>query len=96
MSTATNRFVPAMLLAAALIALLQGCSTSPRFEEHFGASVRANLAAQVIDPAAAKNASPATGIYGAAARAGQERYQRSFKDADSGMDKSLVGATGAR
>ena len=75
-----------------LAALLQGCSTTPRFNEHFGDSVRANLAAQVIDPAAARNADPVAGIDGAAARASHERYQRSFQQAESGMDKSLVGA----
>ncbi|MGJ9418417.1 hypothetical protein ACHAC9_11725 [Massilia sp. CMS3.1] len=58
--------------------LLQGCSTAPRFEKNFGASVRANLAAQTVDPRAAANTNPASGIDGPAARAAHERYQRSF------------------
>ena len=58
--------------------LLQGCSTAPRFDKHFGASVRANLAAQTIAPHNAANANPALGIDGPAARAAQARYQRSF------------------
>lgn len=96
MSTAPKRFFPCALLAASMVLPLQGCNTSPRFDAHFGDAVRANLAAQVIDPAASKNAAPATGIDGAAARAGQERYQRSFKDADASQERSLVGASGAR
>jgi len=88
----TARLVPTVLLLAAL----QGCSTTPRFNEHFGAAVRANLAAQAIDPAAAASTNPAAGIDGAAARASHERYQRSFKEVESTMDKSLVGAGAAR
>jgi type IV pilus biogenesis protein CpaD/CtpE len=87
----TARLVPTVLLLAAL----QGCSTTPRFNEHFGAAVRANLAAQAIDPAAAST-NPAAGIDGAAARASHERYQRSFKEVESTMDKSLVGAGAGR
>jgi type IV pilus biogenesis protein CpaD/CtpE len=93
MSTACIRLVPTILLLAAL---LPGCSTTPRFNEHFGAAVRANLAAQAIDPAAAASTNPAAGIDGAVARASHERYQRSFKDVEPTMDKPLVGAGGAR
>jgi hypothetical protein len=74
MSITRNSF----LLVSLLGTLLQGCSSTPRFNDNFGASVRANLAAQVIDPAAAANADPVSGMDGAAARAAQERYQRSF------------------
>jgi len=46
----------------AVFVLLQGCSTAPRFEKNFGVSVRANLAAQTVDPRGAANANPeATG-----------------------------------
>jgi len=79
------------VFAALLCALLGGCSTAPRFDDHFGASVRANLSAQVIDPAAGANPNPATGIDGAAARATQDRYQRSFKAQDGAADQPLVG-----
>jgi type IV pilus biogenesis protein CpaD/CtpE len=71
-------------------ATLQGCSSTPRFNDHFGAAVRTNLSAQVINPAAAANANPAIGVDGAAARAAQERYQRSFKEADINTDRSLI------
>ena len=40
--------------------------------------MRANVAAQTIDPRGAANANAATGIDGPAARAAHDRYQRSF------------------
>ena len=66
----------------AVFVLLQGCSTAPRFEKNFGSAVRANLAAQTVDPRGAANVNPATGIDGPAARAAHERYQRSFVQPD--------------
>ncbi|MES2898647.1 MAG: hypothetical protein V4723_02910 [Pseudomonadota bacterium] len=48
-----------LLLAAAL----SGCaSSSPQWESSFGNSVRASMAAQVIDPAAVRNTDPVSGI----------------------------------
>lgn len=82
------------LMTLLLGAALQGCSSTPRFNEHFGAAVRTNLSAQVINPAAAANANPAFGVDGAAARAAQERYQRSFKENDASADRPLVNASG--
>ena len=66
------------IACAAALLLVQGCATAPRFDRQFGASVRANVAAQTIDPRGAANANPAIGIDGPAARAAQARYQRSF------------------
>lgn len=66
------------IACVAALLLVQGCATAPRFERHFGASVRANVAAQTIDPRGAANANPATGIDGPAARAAHGRYERSF------------------
>jgi type IV pilus biogenesis protein CpaD/CtpE len=72
---ATIRWVAAVLL----VGLVQGCvSTAPRFEGRFGESVRANLAAQVANPAAAANPDPVSGVDGHAARGAQERYEKSF------------------
>jgi hypothetical protein len=83
--------------AAALTGLLlQGCSATPRFEDHFGASLRANLAAQVIDPTAAANANPVSGVDGPAALAARERYQRSFKETDHEASQPLIGGSGAK
>jgi hypothetical protein len=89
-----NRLAAAAGALAAL--LLQGCSTTPRFEDHFGDSVRANLAAQVIDPAAAANANPASGVDGKTALATRERYQRSFKEPDPQPLQLMIGGGGAK
>jgi type IV pilus biogenesis protein CpaD/CtpE len=75
--------------------LLQGCATAPRFEKNFGTSVRANLAAQTIDPRGATNTNPATGIDGAAARAAHERYQQSFIRPDGAANAPLLNTLGA-
>ena len=79
-----------LLLAITLIVLLQGCSSTPRFNHHFGASVRANVAAQVLDPTAAANTNPVHGVDGTAALAAQERYQRSFKEKDANASQPLI------
>lgn len=80
---------------AALLALvLQGCSTSPRVDEHFGEAVRANLAAQVARPAATPNVNPAAGVDGQAARGAQERYEKSFSQPDQGLNQSLISTMG--
>jgi type IV pilus biogenesis protein CpaD/CtpE len=81
---------------AALVALLSACSTAPRVDEHFGEAVRANLSAQVANPAAPPNLNPAAGIDGQAARAAQERYQRSFVQPDKSQDASLIATMGGK
>ncbi|MBD8533246.1 MULTISPECIES: hypothetical protein [unclassified Massilia] len=75
--------------------LLQGCSSAPHFEKSFGTAVRANLAAQTVDPAAAANTNPANGIDGAAARAAHERYQRSFIQPDAAASTPLLNTLGS-
>jgi type IV pilus biogenesis protein CpaD/CtpE len=58
---------------------MAGCvSTTPRFDRQFGDAVRTNLAAQVLNPAAAANPNPAAGIDGRAARGAEERYEKSY------------------
>jgi hypothetical protein len=89
-----NRLAAAAAALAGL--LLQGCSATPRFEDHFGASLRANLAAQVIDPAAAANANPVSGVDGIAALAARERYQRSFKETDHEASQPLIAGGGGK
>lgn len=74
----------------AVFVLLQGCSSAPRFERNFGVSVRANLAAQTVDPRGAANTNPASGIDGPAAQAAHERYQRSFTQSESAPTESLL------
>jgi type IV pilus biogenesis protein CpaD/CtpE len=74
--------------------LLYGCSTTPRFNENFGTSVRANAAAQVLDPAAAANTNPAAGMEGSVAVIAHGRYQDSFKATEPPI-KSLIINNGA-
>jgi len=73
---------PARRLAALLVlagGCLQGCvAPTPQWDARFGDATRANLAAQVIDPAPANAANPAAGVDGRAARAAYEAYQRSY------------------
>lgn len=56
-----------------------GCvSTTPDWDNHFGAATRGNLAAQVLDPGTWANRNPALGLDGRAARSAIDNYQRSF------------------
>jgi len=75
--------------------LLYGCDTTPRFNEHFGQSVRANVAAQVLDPAAAANTNPAAGMDGAAAAIAHERYQNSFKEGEKPVKPLIISGAGS-
>lgn len=76
--------------------LLHGCSTTPRFNENFGSSVRANAAAQVLDPAAAANTNPAAGMEGAAAVVVQGRYQDSFKATEPPIRPLILSGVGSK
>jgi type IV pilus biogenesis protein CpaD/CtpE len=75
--------------------LLAGCSTAPRFEKGFGGAVRANLAAQTVDPRGAANANATTGVDGAAAGAAHTRYQRSFAQPESVASAPLLNTLGS-
>jgi type IV pilus biogenesis protein CpaD/CtpE len=76
MNTRSNKLGAGLAMLAAVLA---GCApVAPRWESNFGNSVRATVAAQVADPAAARNANPVVGIDGRAAEHAEERYLRSF------------------
>ena len=68
--------------AAALLILatgLAGCAnTTPQWESSFGNSVRASLAAQVIDPAAVRNTNPVNGLDNHAAMGIAAQYSSSY------------------
>lgn len=69
-----------------------GCvSTTPHWDSRFGASTRANLAVQAIDPAASSNRNPAVGLDGPAARAAIDNYQRGFAKPETGQPAALIG-----
>lgn len=76
--------------------LLYGCSTAPRFDENFGTSVRANAAAQVLDPAAAANTNPAAGMDGRAAAIAHGRYQDSFKATEPPVQPLILNGVGGK
>lgn len=60
----------------ALAATLGACAqTTPRWDSSFGTTVRSTFAAQVINPAAARNTNPAGGIDGQAAMTAQKKYE---------------------
>lgn len=80
--------------ALALLTLLGGCaSRTPHWDRHFGNSVRAALASQVVDPAAVRNVKPAAGIDGDAAQATHARYVQSFK-APVAPEKTMISGSG--
>ncbi len=85
------------LALASLGAALQGCGhTTPQWDRQFGTATRANLAVQVLDPAAASNRNPATGIDGRAAKGAHDRYQRSFAQPDPAPAPIFVTSGSAR
>jgi len=80
------------ILSAAAAAALPGCvSGTPDYDREFGKAVRANLASQVLDPAAGANTDPAAGIDGQAARAAHEQYQHSYSRPQAEPARSLIG-----
>ena len=65
--------------ALAVCALLSACAaTTPDWDRHFGETIHTALASQIINPEAARNADPVSGIDGAAAHAALQNYQKSF------------------
>ncbi len=85
---------PLRYTAVLLLAALSGCvSTAPNFDQGFGNSVRAAVAAQVIDPAAARNPNPVAGIDGRAAVAAQHDYVRAFSTPQA-APRSMIDSAG--
>lgn len=96
---ATIRIRLGMALLPALV--LAGCaSTTPQWDSHFGDSVRASLAAQVANPAAAAKLDPklaeVAGLDGSAARAAMERYERSYAHPESAPAPALITTMGSK
>jgi hypothetical protein len=67
-----SRSLPLLALAAALGACAE---TTPRWDSSFGNSVRSTFAAQVANPAAARNNNPVVGMDGRAAMTAQKKYE---------------------
>jgi uncharacterized protein YceK len=86
------------LLAAAT---LSGCAstvvrTTPQWDGHFGADVRAALAQQTIHPDAGRNADPVAGMDGRAGRSAYERYQKASSEPVPQPSSFTVGVSGAK
>jgi type IV pilus biogenesis protein CpaD/CtpE len=79
-------------MAAGLVLLLSACSTTPHSDARFGESVRAAVAAQIAQPAAARNPNPVMVMDGRAARTAQEHYERSFGQGEAAAPASLTGS----
>lgn len=93
----TIRSISLALALVSVCAGLQGCAqTTPQWDRQFGMAARANLAAQVLDPAAAANRHPATGMDSRAAKGVYERYQRSFAQPESAPAPIFFTGGGAR
>lgn len=80
----------------ALAATLAACAeTTPRWDSTFGHSVRSTFAAQVINPAAARNTNPAGGMDGRAAMTAQKKYEsgEGSQETSAGATTMMVGST---
>ncbi|MBZ2206064.1 hypothetical protein [Massilia soli] len=85
--------IPRSLSLLALAATLTACAeTTPRWDSSFGNSVRSTFAAQVINPAAVRNANPAGGIDGRAAMTAQKKYETGAGAQDTSVSAtSMIG-----
>jgi hypothetical protein len=68
----------APLLALAAACALSGCAMSPNIDRQFGASARAAVLQQTLDPRAGDDRRPVNGLDAQAAAAAYENYQRSY------------------
>jgi type IV pilus biogenesis protein CpaD/CtpE len=93
----TKRLFSSPCLAALALAGLSACAPStPQFDRHFGETVRAALASQVLDPAAAANRDPVAGIDGRSATAALERYRKSFAEPAGQQINFMIGSGGGK
>jgi len=66
------RYLPILLAG-----LLSACaSTTPNWDARFGIDTRMLLAQQTMNPGAARNTDPVSGMDGRSARTAYERYQK--------------------
>lgn len=69
-----------MALSAALLLASTGCtSTTPNFDQHFGQGMGLIKVQQILNPQAARNTDPVSGIDGQAAKSAYDGYQKSYK-----------------
>jgi hypothetical protein len=68
----------AVVLSTMMLSV-SGCSTTPNFDSSFGYAVNAAKAQQTLNPDAALNRDPVTGIEGPAATKSTQEYYKSFE-----------------
>ena len=83
-----------LLLLLASMATTACVETTPHWDSQFGHSVRGAIASQTIDPNAAANRDPVTGIDSAAALGAQQRYEHSFKQPEPQANVTLINTSG--
>jgi hypothetical protein len=67
-------------LSAALLLANTGCiSTTPNLDQHFGEGMGLIKAQQILNPQAARNTDPVSGIDGKAAKSAYDEYQKSYR-----------------
>jgi len=80
------------LAAALATAGLAGCvTTTPEYDKHFGESVRTVRAMQTLNPDAATENDPGSGIDGRAATAAMDRYNGSYRSPEPDTNAYTVG-----
>ncbi|AYH45634.1 pilus assembly protein [Azoarcus sp. DN11] len=83
-----------IVFAAAVAAILAGCSTTPNWDAHFGEPVSIITAQQVIDPGASRNTAPVNGVDGKAAQGAMGEYERSFAKPQTEPTTFTIGVGG--
>ncbi len=86
------------LSLALTLGLLAACQPlTPKLDSHFGEAVSIVKAQQVINPDAAKNADPVSGVDGKAAQSAMDNYDKSFKTPSKTTISNTIniGGTGA-
>lgn len=69
-----------MLMTVLPVSLLAACTPmSPHLDSHFGEAVNIVKAQQIVNPDAAQNPDPVSGVDGKAAQSAMENYDKSFK-----------------
>lgn len=76
---------------------MSGCtSLTPNLDAQFGQSVSLIKAQQTLNPAAARNINPVSGLDGVAAKSGYDAYQKSYKTPEPPSNAFSIGVGGAR
>lgn len=69
-----------MLLAVLPVGLLAACMPlTPNLDSHFGEALNIAKAQQIVNPDAARNPDPVSGVDGQAAQAAMDSYNKTFK-----------------